>query len=451
MPEGLGGAGAPGGAGLPAGMPPLPPGMHSGSAGLPSGMPPAGLPGMPPAGASMSNPAALQQTRHARRIYVGNINNATEPDLLAFFNQIIEKAAGREFPGGAVASVYLNSERRFAFVELRTIELATACVTLDGIMYNGTSLKIKRPNDYNPTLVPPSGTSTIHLDLSKVPMAGPGAAVGQLAAQGISDRVPDGPGKIFVGGLPYELDEQALTPLLESFGKLRGLHLVREAGQTVNKGYAFCEYMDHSIMDAAIEGLNGLELAGRPLTVRRAQNQAQPQMASTAAGFGPGAGVGAPPPGIMSMGGLPGMPGSNPMAAASALASAQLPGAQCAWPALLTTSHASISPPLPSLPPYAAATRVLVLRDMLSKEDLENDEEFQDIEDDIRTEVSKFGNLTTLLIPRGGEPGEGRVFLEYDAPDAALAAAQQLEGRIFDNRTVKTEFMDEEKFKKREF
>lgn len=53
-------------------------------------------------------------------------------ELAAFFNDIIRRSCDEEFPGGAVMNVYLNRERRFAFVELRSIELTSAAVDLDG-------------------------------------------------------------------------------------------------------------------------------------------------------------------------------------------------------------------------------------------------------------------------------------------------------------------------------
>ena len=41
----------------------------------------------------------------------------------------------------------------FAFVELKTIELTTACLDLDGIVYHGAVLKVHRANEYKPELV----------------------------------------------------------------------------------------------------------------------------------------------------------------------------------------------------------------------------------------------------------------------------------------------------------
>lgn len=45
-------------------------------------------------------------------------------------------------------------EQAFAFLELKTMELATAVLELDGIVFKETQLKMRRPSDYNPQLVP---------------------------------------------------------------------------------------------------------------------------------------------------------------------------------------------------------------------------------------------------------------------------------------------------------
>jgi hypothetical protein len=38
-------------------------------------------------------------------------------------------------PGDAVVNVYINQEKRFAFVEMRTVEEASNAMALDGIVY----------------------------------------------------------------------------------------------------------------------------------------------------------------------------------------------------------------------------------------------------------------------------------------------------------------------------
>jgi hypothetical protein len=103
-----------------------------------------------------------QQTRHARRLYVGNLpEDVNEAEVQEFFQNCISIALGSAAPsvGDPILSVYINRERRFAFVEFKTIEMTTACMALDGININGKGIiKVKRPNDYNPSLAPPQAS-----------------------------------------------------------------------------------------------------------------------------------------------------------------------------------------------------------------------------------------------------------------------------------------------------
>lgn len=42
-------------------------------------------------------------------------------------------------PGDAVVNVYINHEKKFAFVEMRTVEEASNAMALDGIVFEVTS------------------------------------------------------------------------------------------------------------------------------------------------------------------------------------------------------------------------------------------------------------------------------------------------------------------------
>ena len=134
--------------------------------------------------------AVPQQTRHARRLYIGHLPpGVTEQELHVFFRAAIQQAlvekSGDEDP---ILSVYINHERRFCFLEFKTVEMATACIALDGIDIHGKGkVKVKRPNDYNPSMAPKVHPSAIpQLDVSKLGI--------------ISGTVQDGPNKVFVGG-----------------------------------------------------------------------------------------------------------------------------------------------------------------------------------------------------------------------------------------------------------
>ena len=145
--------------------------------------------------ASRDFSAVPQQTRHARRLYVGQLPpGVTEQELHDFFRQCIATAltdgAGNtvDLKEDPILSVYINHERRFCFLEFRTVEMATACMALDGVDINGKGkVKVKRPNDYNASSAPQIHPSALpQLDVSRLGI--------------VSGTVNDGPNKIFIGG-----------------------------------------------------------------------------------------------------------------------------------------------------------------------------------------------------------------------------------------------------------
>ena len=114
----------------------------------------------------VTNPNVTYHTRHARRIYVGGIppNYSDEEELRNFFNKAISRGLDVENDNSYVISVYMNQKKCYAFVEFNSIELTTACLEMDGIIFKKVTLKIYRANEYRPELVPP--TKFIKLDLS---------------------------------------------------------------------------------------------------------------------------------------------------------------------------------------------------------------------------------------------------------------------------------------------
>ena len=213
----------------------------------------------------MGDSAKQQQTRHARRLYVGGIPPGTvDEELNVYFNNVIARAtAPSVLEGGPpVVQIYINPEKCFAFVELTSIELTTACLALDGMKYDhraGTSIiRVRRPNDFKPELMPSNLQPLANFNLNVFGMTTTAAV--------------DGPGKLFIGGLPYHLEDDQVKELLSAFGILKSFHLVRDPGSVTSKGYGFCEYLDLMTTQNAIEGLNNLAIGEKTLTVRIATN-----------------------------------------------------------------------------------------------------------------------------------------------------------------------------------
>ncbi|XP_047495537.1 splicing factor U2AF 50 kDa subunit-like isoform X3 [Penaeus chinensis] len=221
----------------------------------------------------------------------------------------------------------------------------------------------------------------------------------------VSTVVPDSPHKIFIGGLPNYLNEDQVKELLMSFGQLRAFNLVKDSATGLSKGYAFCEYVDVSLTDQvstnAIHGLNGMQLGDKKLVVQRAS-------------------VGA----------------KNANAMAQAPVQIQVPGLQLQ----------SGSGP---------ATEVLCLMNMVTPEELKDDEEYEDIQEDIREECSRYGIVRSVEIPRPVEgvevPGVGKVFVEFNSVLDCQKAQQNLTGRKFANRVVVTSYFDPDRYHRRDF
>ncbi|XP_022887798.1 splicing factor U2af large subunit B isoform X1 [Olea europaea var. sylvestris] len=334
-----------------------------------------------------------QATRHARRVYVGGLPpTANEQSVATYFSHVMSAIGGNTAgPGDAVVNVYINHEKKFAFVEMRSVEEASNAMALDGIIFEGAPVKVRRPSDYNPSLAATLGPSqpNPNLNLAAVGLT-PGSAGGL-----------EGPDRIFVGGLPYYFTEAQIRELLESFGPLRGFDLVKDRETGNSKGYAFCVYQDLSVTDIACAALNGIKMGDKTLTVRRAnQGTTQPKPEQES---------------------------------------------------VLLHAQQQIALQRFMLQPGALATKVLCLTQVVTEDELKDDEDYEDILEDMRTECGKFGTLVNIVIPRpnpNGEPtpGVGKVFLEYGDIESATKARQGLNGRKFGGNQVEAVFYPENKF-----
>ena len=76
---------------------------------------------------------------------------------------------------------------------------------------------------------------------------------------------------IFVGNLPFRAEQEDVIELFAQFGEVSNCALPLERDTGRKRGFAFIEMADESTEDAAIEGLQGAELMGRPLRINKAE------------------------------------------------------------------------------------------------------------------------------------------------------------------------------------
>lgn len=79
---------------------------------------------------------------------------------------------------------------------------------------------------------------------------------------------------IFVGNLGPDVTEEEITELFKPFGQVGSVQVVRELFTGKGKGFGFVDMPGRQHSLDAIAGLNGKELAGRPMKV----NEARPRL-----------------------------------------------------------------------------------------------------------------------------------------------------------------------------
>ncbi|KIV80234.1 hypothetical protein PV11_07748 [Exophiala sideris] len=340
-----------------------------------------------PAGSAANTALKPSNARQSKRLFVYHLPaSVTEDGLLQFLNLQLN---GLNVIKGSDPCIQVNiaEDRSFALVEFKTPSDATVALAMDGTTMeehhtemngNGDAtpkgLEIKRPKDY----IVPSADEDAYTE-------------GE-----ISTEVPDTANKLAITNLPPFLTDDQVLELLKAFGELKAFVLVRDADATESRGIAFCEYADPAVTAVAVEGLNGMDLAGNAIKVTHAS-----------LGFTQASGL---------------EMGVNAMSMFAGTTSDNL-----------------------------EEGRVLQLLNMVTPEELLDNDDYEEICEDVQEECQKYGQILSMKIPRpsGGSrqsAGVGKIFIKYEDKESAKKALQALAGRKFADRTVVTTYYDEASF-----
>ena len=362
-----------------------------------------------------NNPA---QDKINRELFVGNTPASTSELLLQHFVNAALRRSGLCGPyESPVVNARVNS--KFAFVELNSIEMANKCLNLNGIPFLHVQLKICRPSKYIGPVVP----AITWFQLT-----------GQDANNMYDPELEKLQRELFVGNTTPEMTAQMLQDFLGN--AMQQVGLCTAPGNPISScrvsgKFAFVE------LRSAIEAANALNLNNIPYL-------------GTALRVGRPSKYNGPPEQHLNWEDILAKYLSGELQPSN-FGSAATTTTTPANDGTVTTESQPGQPPLPTTLSDVPKSRIVELRNMLSMEDLNNPEEYQDILDDTKEQCSEFGALVSVIIPKNDEIGATKIFLEYHAVEDAAKAIAGLQGRTFDGRLVEATYFDETKFANKDY
>ena len=79
--------------------------------------------------------------------------------------------------------------------------------------------------------------------------------------------------KLFVAGLPFDVDDQELQEMFETYGTVGSAKVILDRETRKSRGFGFVEFANDAEAKEAIKALDGGSLEGRQLTVKLAEDK----------------------------------------------------------------------------------------------------------------------------------------------------------------------------------
>ena len=232
--------------------------------------------------------------------------------------------------------------------------------------------------------------------------------------------------KLYMSGIPPSAKESEIRDIVESFGQLKYFNLIKDPNdENLNRGFCFFEYISDVSTERAIKGLKNLSMGdSKKFKVQKAtvnnksftilqeiKNNQGNEDESNHKGFEEG-----------------------------------------------FTDKNEFTYEQLDVPFYASTpSRVVQIINILTAEDLMDDDEYKEILEDIRFECMTFGTVLNVEIPRPDMKNSfaslsvGKIFVKFATIESAKRARYNLSGRKFNGRIAVGSFYPENYFDVRKF
>jgi cold-inducible RNA-binding protein len=81
--------------------------------------------------------------------------------------------------------------------------------------------------------------------------------------------------KLYIGNLPYSVNDSQLEEMFSEFGKITSAVVITDRQSGRSKGFGFVEFETDAEAAAALAGMDGKEIDGRALKVSEARPQVE--------------------------------------------------------------------------------------------------------------------------------------------------------------------------------
>ncbi|KAI8427742.1 hypothetical protein MSG28_002170 [Choristoneura fumiferana] len=236
----------------------------------------------------------------------------------------------------------------------------------------------------------------------------------------LAPKTSNGPTRLYVGSLHFNITEDMLRGIFEPFGKIDHIQLMTDPESGKSKGYGFLTFHHAADAKKAMEQLNGFELAGRPMKVGNVTERTD---GGSSTRFDADeldrAGVDLGATGRLQL--------MFKLAEGTGL---QIPAAAAS--VLMGSGSALVSPQPQVAPPIA--TQCFMLNNMFDPSSETNPNWDIEIRDDVISECNKHGGVLHVYVDKASP--QGNVYCKCPTIATAVASVNTLHGRWFAGRVI---------------
>ncbi|RLN15263.1 hypothetical protein BBO99_00003946 [Phytophthora kernoviae] len=361
--------------------------------------------------------AAAVAQKPARELYVGNLPpNVTGPQLQEFLGTIIQQVGLTTQPGNPIMNTWISTDGHFAFCEMRTVEECNLALLLNQLSLLGQPLKFGRPRSFMgppqpmPQISARTQTALANLGCTPNPAWFAQSAIPSIGTE--STALSADPSALLGAALAgTALVGPSTTQPGDNHNRLvmMNIPVVLTEDQVKELVQPFGVLKKFSLVKDETTGAS----MGNALFEYEDES-----VTDTA------------------------VEGLNGLDIGGILLSVLRQPSSGALPSVASSLEEQTS-------------AILKMENMVSVDELRDDEEYADLTEDVEEECKRFGNVTSMEIPRpkDGEevPGLGCIYVRFENEEDAVSALKALSGRKFGGNIVKVTYFAVDKFEKHEF